>query len=97
MTKPRPKPSRALGTAALVVACFLLPAGLASHGHDDGNLDDHDPDCVTCLLRDHSVLLPAAAPDLAAPAPLAPVAASTRQGHGFLTALDPGLTRGPPA
>ena len=93
MTKP--KPSRAIASAVLVAACFLLPAGVVSHGHDDGYLDGHDHDCVIC---DHSVLLlPAAAPELAAPRPLAPVAASTRQGHGLRTALDPGLTRGPPA
>ena len=89
-----PKPSRAIASAALVAACCLLPAGLVSHGHDDGSFDH---DCVICGLRDHSILEPAAAPELAAPAPLAPVVASTRLGHGFRTALDPGLTRGPPA
>ena len=68
--KPKPKPSRAIAAAALAVACFLLPAGVVSHGHDDGNLDGHDHHCVLCGLRDHSVLVPAA-PALAAPAPLA--------------------------
>ncbi len=97
MKKPKPKPSRAIASAALSLACFLLSVGLVSPGHDDGSLDGHDHDCVICCLRDHSFLAPAAAPELAAPSPLAPVAASTRHGHGFGTALDPGLTRGPPA
>ena len=58
----KPKPSRANAAAALVVACLLLPAGFVSHGHDDGNLDGHDHDCVICSLRDHSVLVVPVAP-----------------------------------
>ena len=95
--KPKPKPSRAVASAALVLACLLLSTGLVSHGHDDGSLDGHDHDCVICCLRDHSILALAAAPEPAPPTPLAPVAASIRHGHGFRPALDPGLTRGPPA
>ena len=94
--KPKPKPSRAIAAAALAVACFVLPAVVVSHGHDDGNLDGHDHHCVLCGLRDHSVLVPAA-PALAAPAPLATAVASNHAGRGFDTALDSGLTRGPPA
>ncbi|MCY3847039.1 MAG: hypothetical protein OXH69_26255 [Acidobacteria bacterium] len=97
MTKPEPKPSRAIASAALVVACFLLPAAVVSHGHDDGNLDGHDHHCVLCSLRDHSVLVVPVAPALAAPAPLAPVDTSDRAECGLWTALDSGLTRGPPA
>ena len=97
MTKPEPKPSRAIAAAALVVACFLLPAGVVSHGHDDGNLEGHDHHCVLCSLRDHSVLVVPVAPALAASAPLAPAAASNRAGRGSDAALDSGLTRGPPA
>ena len=95
--KPMPKPSRAIAAAALVLACLLLPAGVVSHGHYDGSLDGHDHDCVICSLRDQSVLVPAAPLALAPPAPLAPAAASNRAGRGFVTALDSGLTRGPPA
>ena len=91
-----PKPSRAIATAVLVVACFLLPAGVVSHGHHDGSADGHDNHCVLCSLRDHSVLVPAA-PALAAPAPLALAAAANHAARGFDTALDSGLTRGPPA
>lgn len=97
MKKPKPKPSRGRAAAALVVACLLLPAGVVAHGHDDGSLDGHDHHCVLCSLRDHSVLAPAAPLALALPAPLAPAAAPNRAGRGFGTALDSGLTRGPPA
>lgn len=97
MRQPKPKPSRAVAAAALIVACFLLPAGVVSHGHDDGSLDGHDHRCVLCCLRDHSVLASAPAPALAPPAPLAPGAASTRKGRGFRTTLEPRFTRGPPA
>ena len=96
MKKPKPKPRRAIAAAALVVACFLLPAGFVSHGHDDGNIDGHDHDCVICCLRDHSVLVPAAPPALAPPAPLAPTAASTRKARSFGITLEPRLSRGPP-
>ena len=95
--KAMPKPGRAIAAAALVVACCLLPAGVVPHGHDDGSLDGHDHDCVICSLRDHSVLVPAAAPALTPPAPLAPAAASNRAGRGFGTTLEPRLSRGPPA
>ena len=93
----RPKASRAIASTALVLACVLLPAGFVSHGHDDGSPDGHDHDCVVCCLGDHSVLAPAAAPVLAAPAPLASPAASNCAAPGFRTAFDSGLTRGPPA
>ena len=92
-----PKPSRAIASTALVLACVVLPAGFVSHGHDDGSLDGHDHDCVVCCLRDHSVLASAAAPALAAPALLASPAASNCAAPGFRTAFDSGLTRGPPA
>ena len=91
------KPSRPIASAALVLACLLLPAGFLSHGHDDRNFDGHDHDCIVCCLRDHSTLATAAAPAPAAPAALAPVAAPTRRGCALLTALDPRLPRGPPA
>ena len=90
------KPSRPIASAALMLACVLLPAGFLSHGHDDRDLDGHDHDCIVCCLLDHSTLA-AAAPEPAAPAALAPVAASARRGRVLRTALDPHLPRGPPA
>ena len=90
------KPSRPIASAALVLACVLLPAGFLSHGHDR-DLDGHDHDCIVCCLRDHSTLAPAASPAPAAPAALAPVAAPARRGCALRTALDLRLARGPPA
>ena len=91
------KLSRPIASAALVLACVLLPAGFLSHGHDDRDFDGHHHDCIICCLRDHSTLATAAAPAAAAPAALAPVAASDRHRSTFWTALDPRLARGPPA
>ena len=91
------KPSRPIASAALVLACVLLPAGFLSHGHDDRDLDGHDHDCIVCCLLDHPTLATAAEPAPAAPAALAPVAASARRGRVLRTALDPHLPRGPPA
>ena len=91
------KPSRPIASAALVLACVLLPAGFLWHGHDDRDSGTHDHDCIICGLRDHSTLATSAEPEPAAPAPLAPAAASTRQRRGGRIALDPRLTRGPPA
>ncbi|MCY4076291.1 MAG: hypothetical protein OXH04_12785 [Acidobacteria bacterium] len=96
MTEPKLKPGRAIASAALLLACLLLPASVVSHGHDDEHLDDHDRRCVLCCLLDESVLAPSALPALAAPVPLTPVAASNRAGHGVRIPLDSGLTRGPP-
>ena len=91
------KLSRPIASAALVLACVLLPAGFLSHGHDDRDFDGHDHDCIICCLRDHSTLATSAEPEPAAPASLAPAAASARQRRGGRIALDPRLTRGPPA
>ncbi len=92
------KPSRPIASAVLVLACALLPAGLLSHGHDDGDLDGHhDHHCTLCCLRDHSTVTTAEAATPAAALPLAPAPAPTRRRPGFRTALDPHPTRGPPA
>ena len=91
------KPNRPIASAALVLACVLLPAGFLSHGHDDRDLDGHDHDCIVCCLLDHPTLATAAEPAPAAPAAPAPVAASARRGRVLRTALDPHLPRGPPA
>ncbi len=91
------KPNRPIASAALVLACVLLPAGFLSHGHDDRDLDGHDHDCIVCCLRDHSTLTMSAAPAPAAPAALAPVAAPARRGCVLRTEFDPRLPRGPPA
>ncbi len=91
------RPSRPIASAALVLACVLLPAGFLSHGHDDRDFDGHDHDCIVCCLRDHSTLASAAEPAPAAPAALAPGAASARRGWVLRPALDPRLARGPPA
>ena len=91
------KPSRPIASAALVLACALLPAGFLSHGHDDGDFDGHDHHCTLCCLPDHSAVATAAAAVPAAALPLAPAPASTRRRHGFRTTPDPHPTRGPPA
>ncbi len=91
------KPNRPIASAALVLACVLLPAGFLSHGHDDRALDGHDHDCIVCCLRDHSTLAISAEPSPAAPAALAPAAASAPRRGALPTALDPRLPRGPPA
>ena len=91
------KPSRPIASAALALACALLPAGFLSHGHDDGDFDGHDHHCTLCCLRDHSIMSTAAVAAPASQVPLGLVAASTRRRHGFRTAPDPHPTRGPPA
>ena len=91
------KPSRPIASAALVLACALLPAGFLSHGHDDGDFDGHDHHCTLCCLRDHSTVATAEATAPAAAVPVALVAAMSRRRHGFRTAPDPHPTRGPPA
>ena len=91
------KPSRPIASAALVLACALLPAGFLSHGHDDADFVGHDHHCTLCCLRDHSMAATAAAATPAAALPLALVVASTRRRRGVRTAPDPHPTRGPPA
>ncbi len=91
------KPSRSIASAMLVLACALLPAGFFAHGHDGGDLDGHDHHCTLCCLGEHATVATLASPELAAPAPLALVAASTRHRRGFPAAPDPHPTRGPPA
>ena len=91
------KPSRSIASAALVLACALLPAGFLSHGHDDGDADGHEHHCTVCCLRDHSTAATAAVAAPAAVVQLALVAATTRRRCGFQTAPDPHPTRGPPA
>ena len=92
-----PKPSRPIASAALVLACALLPAGFLSHGHDDGDFDGHDHHCTLCCLRDHSTVATAAAATPTAALPLALGAAPIRRPHGFRITSDPHPTRGPPA
>jgi len=91
------KPSRSIAFAVPVLAFALLPAGVLSHGHDDGDFDGHDHHCTICCLRDHSTVATAEAATPAAPLPLALVAAPTRRRHAFRTEPDPHPTRGPPA
>ena len=91
------KQSRPIASAALVLACVLLPAGFLSHGHDDRDFDGHDHDCIICCLLDHSTLATAAGPEPGAPRALAPVAASACLDCVLRPPLDPRLARGPPA
>ena len=92
------KSSRPIAFAALLLACVLLPAGFFSHGHDDGDLGDHDHDCIICCLRDHSTLVATTtAPVPAAPDLPAPAAAAMRDQRGHKAALGARTTRGPPA
>ena len=92
------KPSRSIATAMLVLACALLSADFLALGHDDEDFDGHDHHCTLCCLREHATGATAVEPPgLAAPVPLALVAASPRHRRGFPTAPDPHPTRGPPA
>ena len=91
------KPSRPTAFVALLLACALLSAGFASHGHDDGHSGGDDHHCVICCLRHHSPATTTTAPAPSAPDLAAHATRSSCLRSGSDATLATQATRGPPA
>ena len=88
---------RPTALVALLLACALLSAGFASHGHDEGHSGGDDHHCVICCLRHHSPVTTTTAPAPAAADLAAHAAASSCRPRGSDATLATQSTRGPPA